>query len=43
MDEWIYTEIARLRSLRVQELRARYREVFGEDTRTAHKSATLRN
>lgn len=42
MDEWIYTEIARLRSLRVQELRARYREVFGEDSRTAHKQHLVR-
>jgi hypothetical protein len=42
MDEWIYTEIERLGSLRLQELRARYREVFGEDSRTAHKPHLVR-
>jgi hypothetical protein len=42
MDEWIYTEIERLGSLRMQELRARYREVFGEDSRTAHKPHLVR-
>jgi hypothetical protein len=42
MDEWIYTEIERLRSLRIQELRARYRKVFGEDSRTAHKQHLVR-
>jgi hypothetical protein len=42
MDEWIYTEIERLRSLRMQELRARYRAVFGEDSRTAHKQHLVR-
>jgi len=42
MDEWIYTEIEQLRSLRIQELRARYREVFGEDSRTAHKPHLVR-
>jgi len=38
----VYTEIERLRSLRIQELRARYREVFGEDSRTAHKQHLVR-
>ena len=42
MDEWIYTEIERLRSMRIQELRVRYQEVFGEDTRTAHKQHLVR-
>ena len=42
MDEWVYTEIERLRSLRIQELRARYRAVFGEDARTAHKQHLVR-
>ena len=42
MDEWIYPEIERLRSLRLQELRARYGEVFGEDSRTAHKPHLMR-
>jgi len=42
MDECIYTEIERLRSMRLQELRSRYREVFGEDTRTAHKPHLVR-
>jgi hypothetical protein len=42
MDEWVYTEIERLRSLRIQELRARYRAVFGEDSRTAHKQHLVR-
>jgi hypothetical protein len=42
MDERIYTEIEQLGSLRLQELRARYREVFGEDARTAHKHHLVR-
>jgi hypothetical protein len=42
MDESIYTEIERLRSLRIPELRARYREAFGEDARTAHKPHLVR-
>jgi len=42
MDEWVYTEIERLRSLRIQELRGRYRELFGEDSRTAHKPHLIR-
>jgi Protein of unknown function (DUF2924) len=42
MDQRIYTEIERLGSLRIQELRARYREVFGEDSRTAHKRHLVR-
>jgi hypothetical protein len=42
MDERVYTEIERLRSLRIQGLRARYREVFGEDSRTAHKQHLVR-
>jgi hypothetical protein len=42
MDEWVYTEIERLRSLPMQDLRARYRAVFGEDSRTAHKQHLVR-
>jgi hypothetical protein len=42
MDDWIYTEIERLRSLPLQEPRARYGEVFGEDSRTAHKPHLVR-
>ena len=42
MDERIYTEIERLKSLRMQELRTRYRAVFGEDSRTAHKQHLVR-
>jgi Protein of unknown function (DUF2924) len=42
MDPWIYTEIERLKSLRIQELRTRYREVFGADSRTAHKQHLIR-
>jgi len=42
MDERVYTEIERLRSLSIQKLRARYREVFGEDSRTAHKQHLVR-
>jgi hypothetical protein len=42
MDEWVYTEIERLRSLRIPEVRARYRAVFGEDARTAHKQHLVR-
>jgi hypothetical protein len=42
MDEWVYTEIERLSSLRIPELRARYRAVFGEDARTAHKQHLVR-
>jgi hypothetical protein len=42
MDEWVYTEIERLTSPRIQELRARYRAVFGEDARTAHKQHLVR-
>jgi hypothetical protein len=42
MDLLIYTEIERLKSLRIQELRTRYREVFGADSRTAHKQHLVR-
>ena len=42
MDERIYTESEQLGSLRLQQLRARYREVFGEDARTAHKHHLVR-
>lgn len=42
MDECIYTEIERLRSMRPAELRARYQEVFGEGSRTAHKQHLVR-
>jgi len=42
MDEWVYTEVERLRGLRIPELRVRYREVFGEDARTAHKQHLVR-
>jgi hypothetical protein len=42
MDPWIYTEIERLKSLRIQELRTRYREVFGAGSRTAHKQHLVR-
>jgi hypothetical protein len=36
------TDIERLRSLRIPELRACYREAFGEDARTAHKPHLVR-
>ena len=42
MDEWVYTEVEQLRSMRIQGLRARYRELFGEDSRTAHKQHLVR-
>jgi hypothetical protein len=42
MDSLIYTEVERLKSLRIQELRTRYREVFGADSRTAHKQHLVR-
>ena len=42
MDERIYTEIERLGSMRLAELRARYRELFGEDTGSAHKQHLVR-
>jgi len=42
MDERIYTEIERLGCMRLAELRARYREVFGEDCHSAHKPHLVR-
>jgi hypothetical protein len=42
MDERIYSEIERMGSLPLAELRTRYREVFGEDPRTAHKPHLVR-
>src|ERR1022692_2118869 len=42
MDERIYTEIERLGCMRLAELRVRYREVLGEDSRTAHKLHLVR-
>jgi len=42
MDEAIYVEIERLERMHIQELRERYREVFGEDSRTTHKRHLVR-
>jgi len=42
MDEWIGAEMERLGSLPLAGLRACYREVFGEDARTAHKPHLVR-
>jgi hypothetical protein len=41
-DEGIYAEIERLGRLRIPELRARYREVFGEESTTTHKQHLVR-
>jgi hypothetical protein len=42
MDEWVYTEIERLKNLRIEQLRARYHEVFGEESRSTHKQHLVR-
>jgi hypothetical protein len=42
MDDGIYTQIQQLQSMRLPQLRARYREVFGEESRTAHKQHLAR-
>lgn len=42
MDESVYVEIERLAGMRTEELRARYREVFGEETGTGHKQHLVR-
>ncbi len=42
MDECLYVEIERLGRLRIQELRARYREVFGEESMPTHPQHPVR-
>jgi hypothetical protein len=42
MDDGIYTQIEQLQSMRLPQLRARHREVFGEESRTAHKQHLAR-
>jgi Protein of unknown function (DUF2924) len=42
MDERTYIEVERLGGMRLAELRARYRELFGEEARTAHKQHLVR-
>ncbi|MEO8130091.1 MAG: DUF2924 domain-containing protein [Bryobacteraceae bacterium] len=42
MDEAGYAEIECLRQMPVAELRERYRQVFGEESTTAHKSHLVR-
>jgi Protein of unknown function (DUF2924) len=42
MDESVYVEIERLERMRIEELRERYREVYGEETRTHHKQHLVR-
>ena len=42
MDEALYREIEQLQEMRMEELRQRYREVFGEESRTKHKQHLVR-
>ncbi len=42
MDEAVYREIEQLQGMRSEELRVRYREVFGEETGTHHKQHLVR-
>jgi DUF2924 family protein len=42
MDETLQAEIAGLPRMRTDELRKRYREVFGEESSTAHKQHLVR-
>jgi hypothetical protein len=42
MDDGLQTEIAELWRMRTEELRQRYCEVFGEESRTAHKQHLVR-
>jgi DUF2924 family protein len=42
MDEALYREIEQLQEMRMEELRQRYREVFGEQSRTKHKQHLVR-
>jgi hypothetical protein len=42
MDDRLQTEIAELWRMRTDALRSRYREVFGEETKTAHKEHLVR-
>jgi len=42
MDDSLYAEIAQLPRLRTDQLRQRYREVFGEETHTRHKQHLVR-
>ena len=42
MDEALYREIEQLQEMQVEDLRRRYREVFGEQSRTKHKQHLVR-
>jgi hypothetical protein len=42
MDDTVYREIEQLPSMDVEELRQRYREVFGEDSQSKHKQHLVR-
>jgi hypothetical protein len=42
MDPAVVERIEELRALSVNELRAKYREVFGEDSRSNHKAFLFR-
>ncbi len=42
MDEAVYREMEQLHGMQVEELRERYREVFGEPIRTKHKQHLVR-
>ena len=42
MDESVYGEIEQLGQMRMEQLRQRYREVFGEPTRTHHRQHLVR-
>jgi Protein of unknown function (DUF2924) len=42
MDDAVYHEIEQLPSMRIDELRQRYREVFGEQSRSKHKQHLVR-
>jgi hypothetical protein len=42
VDENLYTEMERLQQMRVPELQAQYREVFGQECRSRHKHHLVR-
>ena len=42
MEQGITDEVERLATMPVQQLRARYREVYGEDSRSGHKQHLVR-
>jgi hypothetical protein len=42
LDPHIATEIARLRTLKTRALKARYRELFGEDSRSSNQTHLIR-